>query len=88
MDEHLRLFRLCCNLSCRVPGMNDRRLIVGVGSALVVCMPGWKVHTVEDTTIPWLYPTTEGLDFASLKGGAVRVCESRARLRGGGGEPN
>ena len=43
------------------------------------------MHTVEDTTVPWHYSATEGLNFASLEEGIVRVCKSRARLREGGG---
>jgi len=46
-------------------------------------MAGQKVHTVEDTTVPRLYSMTEGLDFALLKEGVVRICGSGVRLRDG-----
>ena len=43
-------------------------------------MLGREVHTIEDAVISWLYPATEGFNFALLEEGIVRVWGLGARL--------
>ena len=58
--------------------------LLRVASALVmVNVGGGKAHTVEDTTISWLHPVTEGLYLASLEDNIVRACKSGAKSRRG-----